>query len=211
MNVAEAPPKESTATKVFSTITKLLPTLGGWTSVNKAHTFAGLVLGYRPEVCVELGVWMGRGSLAIALALKEVGRGMLYSIDAWDPKASVEGQTHPKDIEHWGTSDHEGPYQTFLSNIAKYELGGFVTVMRTRTEHAGVPPNIGFLIIDANHGDAAITDVRRFAPMVRKGGFTYMDDIDWSTGSVRRAEAQLKSMGFVELYPIENGKMFQRQ
>ena len=108
MNVIEKPPVQSTATKVFSTISKLIPTLGGWTSVPKGHAYAAIVLGYRPEVCVEIGVWEGRGSLAIALALKEVGRGMLYAIDAWSPQASVEGQVHPGDIEHWGKSDHEG-------------------------------------------------------------------------------------------------------
>src|SRR6266704_265684 len=107
MNVIEAAAKQSSATKVFSTISRLLPTLGGWTSISKGHTFAALVLGYRPEVCVEIGVWEGRGSLSIALALQEIGRGMLYSIDAWDAKVSVEGQTHPGDIAHWGKSDHE--------------------------------------------------------------------------------------------------------
>jgi hypothetical protein len=210
MNVIESAPKQSTATKVFSTIKSLIPTLGGWTSVPKAHTYAALVLGYRPEVCVEIGVWEGRGSLAIALALQEVGRGMLYSIDAWDPKASIEGQTHPGDIEHWGKSDHEGPYQSFLTNISKHNLGNFVTVMRLKSEHAGVPANIGFLVIDGNHGDTSIIDVKRFAPAVKKGGFVYMDDLDWSTGSVRRAESKLKEMGFVEQYRIENGAMYQR-
>lgn len=196
--------------ETLNQITTMIPSIGGWTSVIKAHYFAAVVLAFRPEVCVEIGVWEGRGSLAVALALKEVGRGVLHSIDPWSPDASIEGQANQADVDHWKSADHEKAYQTFLSSVAKYHVDNIVKVYRKRSDQVEPPADIGFLMVDGNHGDAAITDVKRFAPNVRKSGICYLDDLDWSTGSVRRAEAQLKSMGFVDMYRIETGAMYQR-
>lgn len=183
--------------------------IGGWTSVAKAQTFAALILSYRPMVSVELGCWMGRGAISLALAHKEIGRGMCYAIDAWSPVASAEGQD---DInrKHWAESDHEIAYKTMQDYVARLAVQNTIKVIRAKTNEAPMPEGIGFLIIDANHGDEAIGDVKRWVPKVLTGGFVYMDDLDWSGGAVRRAEAQLKSMGFRELYPIETGALYQR-
>lgn len=189
----------------------MVPTLGGWTSVAKAQTFAALILSYRPSVSVELGCWYGRGALSLALAHKEIGRGMCYAVDAWSPVASSEGQTNELDRSHWANSDHEIAYTTMLEHVSKLAVQNTIKVIRAKTSEAPVPEGIGFLIIDANHGEEASHDVKRWAPKVLAGGFCYMDDLDWSGGAVRRAEAQLKSMGFRELYPIETGALYQRQ
>lgn len=210
MNLTDSPMKPSTAVDLFNRIERTIKDLGGWTSIAKAHTFAAAILTLRPEVTVEIGVWCGRGSLAIALALKEVGRGIHYAIDPWSAAASVEGQTHPADVDHWGKADHEAAYNQFLFALTENGLNQIVKVVRSRSEQATVPGNIGLLVVDGNHGDAAITDVKRFAPNVKRGGLVFLDDLDWSTGSVRRAEAQLKAMGFLEMYRIENGAFFQR-
>lgn len=195
---------------VFQQIEKLVPTLGGWTTVPKAHTFAGLVLGYRPNITVELGVWYGRGALSLALAHKELGRGMVYAIDAWTPEASVEGQVQEADRTHWAHANHEEAYQSVLKNMHLLGVQNCMTVIRKKTRDVEPMDGIGFLIVDANHGDEAISDVKQWAPHVLSGGFCYLDDLDWAGGAVRRAEAQLKSMGFRELYQIETGAMYQR-
>jgi hypothetical protein len=197
--------------KLFDQIETLVPSLGGWTSVPKAQTFSGLILAYRPMISVELGVWEGRGALSLALAHKEIGRGMVYAIDAWSPEASVQGQIQEADRKHWAAANHEAAYQIVMNKAKALEVQHCLTVIRKRSEDVDPPEGIGFLIVDGNHGETAIADVKRFAPKVLIGGFCYLDDLDWAGGAVRRAEAQLKSMGFRELYTIETGAMYQRQ
>jgi len=196
--------------KLFEQISTLVPSLGGWTSVPKAQTFAGLILSYRPMISVELGVWMGRGALSLALAHKDIGKGMVYAIDAWSPEASVEGQINEADRKHWGSANHEAAYQSVLKNVQVLGVQNCTTVIRKRTRDVEPPDGIGFLIIDANHGNEAVDDVKKWAPRVLSGGFVYCDDLEWAGGGVLRAVAHLRSMGFRELYPIETGMMFQR-
>lgn len=195
---------------LFTQIGNLVPTLGGWTSVIKAQTFAALILSYKPAISVELGAWYGRGALSLALAHKEIGKGSVIAVDAWSANASIEGQVNEADRKHWGAADHEIAYQTFLSNIQKLGLQDRITVQRCQTKDAQIPDGVGFLIVDANHGPEAISDVNKFAPKVLTGGFVYLDDLDWAGFFVRKAEAQLRAMGFRELYPIETGALYQR-
>lgn len=196
--------------KLFSEIEKLVPTLGGWTTVPKAQTYAAIILALRPDVSVEIGVWWGRGALSMGLAHKEVGKGVVYAIDPWSPQASIEGQVQKADVDHWQSADHEAPYKEFLNRINLLGLGECMRVLRQRSDQTTPPENIGFLVIDGNHGPAAIEDVKRFAPKVRVGGIAYMDDLNWSGGAVLKAFEDIKKMGFVELYKFETGAFLQR-
>jgi predicted O-methyltransferase YrrM len=197
--------------KLFDDIAKLVPTLEGWTSVAKAQTFAALILGYRPSVTVELGVWWGRGSLSMALAHREIGKGMVYAIDPWSAEASIEGQLNKLDREHWNNQPaHENAFKVFTDQIQKLGVQNCIKPIRARSSEAPIPEGIGLLLVDGNHGDEAVADVKRWAPKVVTGGFVYLDDLDWTGGAVRRAEAHLKSIGFKELYNIETGAFYQR-
>jgi hypothetical protein len=197
--------------KLFDYIEKTIPILGGWASVIKAQTFAALVLSYRPIVSVELGAWCGRGALSLALAHKEIGRGMCYAIDAWSAEESVKGQINELDRKHWSDQRmHDEAYLAVLDQVSKLSVQNCIKVIRGKSSEVAVPEGIGFLIVDGNHGPEAIADVKRWAPKILTGGFVYLDDLDWSGGNVRLAEAQLKSMGFRDLYPIETGAMYQR-
>jgi hypothetical protein len=182
----------------------------GWCSVPKAHTLAAAVLALRPDVSVEIGIWGGRSFIPIAMAHKEIGRGVAIGIDPWSPQASVEGQVQEADRLHWSTADHEVVYQDFMSHINRLGLGGCVRILRSKSDDVQVPEGIGLLSIDGNHAEAAIRDVHRFAPKVRVGGVVYMDDLDWSTGCVRKAFNDILKMGFHELYKMETGAFLQR-
>ena len=197
-------------TELFERIRAIIPTIGGWTSVEKANTFAALILGIRPEVTCEVGVWCGRGSLSMGMAHKEIGRGVVWSIDAWSATASAEGQQHEADKNHWLAANHEAAYQQFIYNVQALNLQHCVKVIRERSANATPPEKISLLILDGNHGPEAVKDVQRYAPKVRMGGFVYMDDLNWTGGNVLKAANTLKTMGFTELYPLETGMMYQR-
>lgn len=202
---------------IFETIDRAIGIMGspsslaGWTSNPKAHTYAALILGLRPLISVEVGVWCGRGAISMALAHKEVGRGKAYAVDAWSAAASVEGQLHPADQKHWSNqAEHNAAKAMFLAKINELELGNCIEVVHSRSLDFTPPKNIGLISIDGNHGEVVISDVAHYAPCVRPGGIVHIDDLDWTGGAVRKASENLKRMGFQELYTFETGAFFQR-
>jgi predicted O-methyltransferase YrrM len=195
---------------LFKTIAHEIAPMQGWTSIPKAQTLAAIIVALKPEISMEIGVWHGRGSIAMALAHREIGKGHVWSIDAWAAEASVEGQVHEADKKHWAQANHEEAYQAFQGKIASNGLQNIVKVFRQRSSLVEPPEGIGLLVIDGNHGPESEKDVVRFASKVKTGGFVYMDDLGWSGGFTAKAAVTLRSMGFSELYALETGAMFQR-
>lgn len=196
---------------LFQKIQEVVPTLGGWTTVPKAHTLASIIIALRPEVSCELGVWFGRGALSMALAHKEIGKGIVWAIDAWSAQASIQGQVNEKDRTHWNNQpEHDKAYETFTRQVIVLSVQNCVNIVRSKSQDVAPPKNIGLLVIDGNHGETVLSDVDRYAPCVKTGGIVYADDLDWSGGAVRRGVEKLKRMGFNSLYRFETGEFFQR-
>jgi predicted O-methyltransferase YrrM len=196
--------------KVFAQIEEIVPTLNGWCSVEKATALAAAVFALRPRVCVEIGVLAGRSLIPVALALRELGCGCVIGIDPWDAHASIQGQTG-KDLDFWKQqSIHDSTYVELQSRISNLGLGSVTRIVRLTSDGAQVPPTIDLLHLDGNHSDQAVKDVQRFGPAVRVGGLLFADDLNWTGGGVLRAVAKLKTMGFIELYRLDTGAMFQR-
>lgn len=197
---------------LFDRITQELngPVKHGWCSIAKAHTLAAAVLALRPDLSLEVGVWGGRSFIPIALAHKEIGKGVVIGIDPWSPQASVEGQVHEADRKHWGAADHESVYVDFMSHIARLELGNCVRILRSKSDDVPPPDGIGLLHSDGNHGPQAIKDVERFAPKVKAGGLAFLDDLGWSGDYVLESSKRLLKLGFAELFKMDTGGMYQR-
>jgi len=53
-------------------------------------------------------------------------------------------------------------------------------------------------------------DAERFGPRVRTGGFACLDDLNWPGGGVVAASQRLNHLGFVKLYDLGSGAMFQK-
>lgn len=184
----------------------------GWCTEAKAHALATSILGLRPEIVVEIGVWSGRSLIPMAMALKEVGSGRIIGIDPWSKEASIEGQ---KDVhlQWWNEVDHEKIYQVFYLQVQLQSLNEFVEIMRKRSDDVteldmariGV---IDLLHIDGNHSEQAVRDVNKFASKVRNGGLCFMDDVNWH--GVGNAVEALQNLGFIRLYNMDTGAMFQR-
>lgn len=197
-------------TKLFEEISILLPKLHGWCTVEKAQQLAATVIALRPLVTVEIGVWGGKSFIPMAMAHREIGRGNAWAIDPWSPAASAIDMAGP-DAEWWGkVADHDLVYADFLNRLNEVHAANCVVIRRMKSDDAEIPHTIDLLHIDGNHGDQALKDAQRYAVKVRVGGMCCLDDLDWSGGAVRRAEAFLKSIGFIELYRIGTGAMYQR-
>lgn len=201
-------------------IADCLPDGGDWCTLEKAQTMASLVVGLRPRVVCEIGVWMGGSLIPTALAVRAVqcleheGRTgtkqrKVVAIDPWSVVDSCAGQA-PEDQAWWSGVDHEVAYQAFVARVAKHGLESLCEVVRARSDDAPIPPIVDLLHVDGNHADQAVKDVGRFARVVPVGGVLVLDDVRWSGGHVARAHELARSLGFVDLYPMDTGVVMQR-
>lgn len=199
-------------TSIFQQIETIKsPPYHGWCSIAKGQTLAALVLALRPKVCVEIGVWGGMSLFPMALAIKELGTGIVWGIDPWAASASVVGQVHAADQDFWGKqAPHDLVYADFMKRLDEFGIQNCVRVIRSKSDDVEPPSEIGLLHIDGNHSDQAVKDVTRFAPNCPTGAICVMDDIGWSGGGVERAVAKLQSMGWRRLYSLEAGAVYQR-
>lgn len=198
-------------TDLFDTISRLVPTLHGWTIPERAAMHAASVLALQPAVTVEIGIFGGRTLLPMALAHKQIGKGVVIGIDPWTPLASVQGQeVDPRHLEYWATCDHEKVMKDFLRHLDLLGVNKYVQVLRKRSDDVEPPAVIDLLHVDGNHGEQALRDAQRFTPKVRVGGLCFVDDPDWPGGGVRKAIQFMESIGFKELFRIDSGIQFQR-
>lgn len=174
----------------------------GWCSLVKAQTLASLVIGTRPDIIVEIGVWSGKSLLPMALACKEVGHGMVIGIDPYEAAASAEGQSQAN-AEWWSNAQaHQEMHDFFMAEVNRLGLQNVVRLIRHRSGVVEPPANIGLLHSDGNHGRQAVSDVKRFSPAVRLGGFVVLDDLHWDGGAVSDAADWLIFNGFHELFRV---------
>ena len=206
-----------TITELMMKIEDTVPKLEGWCDVFKAQHLAALVIGLRPAVTVEVGVFGGRSLCPISMAHSFIEYGYALGIDPWASSSSLDGMDGANK-EWWGKIDHEAIYAGFMSASARLRADGFMKVIRQDSDTAAfggsvltpdavaIPKVIDLLHIDGNHGPQAIKDVDNYATRLRAGGILVMDDCDWAAPAVTRINA----LGFRHLYALGTGAVFQK-
>jgi predicted O-methyltransferase YrrM len=200
-------------TDLFFRIDELLPTLPGWCEPEKARRLAATVLALQPTVTVEIGVFGGKSLIPLALAHQHLGHGKVIGIDPWENAAAVEGYDGAN-AEWWKTVNLGAIFSGFRATLSELQLESWVEIHQRRSDDVEPPAVIDLLHVDGQHTDQAARDVKRFAARVRPGGICFMDDVDWSNPehgtTVQSAVGELKKLGFVELYRVGTGAVFQR-
>lgn len=199
----------TTVRELLDEIARALPDGGDWCSLEKAETLASIVVGLRPSLIVEIGVWMGGSLIPMMLAQKHAGRGFACAIDPWSPDASVAGETE-KNAAWWTSVDHEAALACFRARLDKHALAERCRIFRNRSDDVEPFVGIDLLHVDGNHREQAFRDVDRFAPGINIGGILVLDDVGWDGGHVQRAYARAVELGFAELYPLGTGVVMQR-
>lgn len=194
---------------IYRHIAEIVPQLQGWCSVEKAQALAAAIITLRPKTTVEIGVFGGRSLIPMAMTHEFISQGIVIGIDPWDPDESARGQ-NGANARWWSKLDHKAIYDGFVKQLDALHLHHVVAIHRRKSDDATPPDVIDLLHIDGNHSDQAVRDVERFASHVRIGGLCFADDIAWEGGGVQRAVQKLHEIGFVQLYPLETGAMFQR-
>lgn len=177
----------------------------GWCSVEKMEAMVGIVFATRPLVSLEIGVWAGKSLIPVAMAHKKVKCGKAIAVDPWKASESVIGQISEADSKWWNNQPmHDQIHKAFLEKAKEFDVLNWIDVKRMPSDRYTPTEKIGLLMIDGNHGQQAIHDVKRYSPSVLVGGFVVMDDLKWTGGAVSEAAGLLEKTGFEELYRVEN-------
>ncbi len=170
----------------------VIESLPGWCSFEKSKVMAEAVAEIKPFVCVEIGVFGGRSLMAMAMALKKLGSGVVYGIDPWENNQAEYG-LEGEELNWWHGQNLTDIYKTCCETITQLELWPHVRILCAPSQKiSNIFSVIDLLHIDGNHcQDSALRDVTNYLPYVRSGGLVFMDDVDWP--SVQLAVCAIKS------------------
>ncbi len=197
---------------LFKQLEAVIPPLPGWATVEKSQTLAMLVVALRPDVSLEVGLFGGRSFFGLALAHKAIGHGVAYGIDPWETGAATEGYTGGNK-EYWSDMKMDTIHGDFILNLKSLKLEAVTKILRQKSDDVVPPKNIGLAHVDGQHTEQAVRDVQRFAPNVKRGGIVVLDDLSWANDGdkpVLRAVDELKKLGFVDLYAVDDWAVFKR-
>jgi len=141
---------------------------------------AELVLETKPDTIVEIGCFGARSTIAMALALRENGKGKIYTIDPWKKEAALEGENQANQ-EWWQKVDLHDIHKKAMESIWRNGLDEYVIPIRTYSHFIGsIFESIQIAVIDGNHSEvASCRDVEKYLPLVCIGGSVWFDDSNW--------------------------------
>lgn len=161
-----------------------LPHLEGWTTPERACEMASCILETKAQVCVDIGVFGARSTVAMGFAARELTSGHVYGIDNWNPGSAKDNDDNKEGVEWWEKqSNLETIHQLAMRSIWDHRLEPWVTIIRAKSEHVHqLFPVIDFLNIDGGHSEiTSCRDVNLYLPKMRSGSYVFMDDTAWPT------------------------------
>lgn len=181
---------------VAAIIERELPQIPGWCTTEKGVRMSEIVHG--ASLCVELGVFGGRGLVSMALSLADQGFGRVDGIDPFTPSASLEGTNDPANDEYWAKLDYAAIARDAQITLYRLKLVDCAQLIRMRSgEVVGFYEDgtIDVLHQDANHSEeTSCEEVVLWSPKIRPGGHWIFDDADWPT--TQKAQRDLEALGF---------------
>lgn len=186
------------------------PTLHGWCTLEKGKRMAQLASGAR--LCVELGVFGGRGLISLAATLKDQGYGEAHGVDPFTAAAALEGTNAPANNEWWSQLNLDEIARSAQVAIDVLGLSDVARIIRSRSQDVVdryEDESVDVLHQDSNHSEeVSCSEVELWTPKVRSGGYWIFDDTDWS--STARAQAALLTHGFAELEDHGSWKVYRK-
>jgi hypothetical protein len=215
-SLAIAPPPLAVPAEVSRTLRErieaAIPSLHGWTSIDKGVRLAELVFAAGAALSVELGVFGGRGTISLAIGHGALGHGFVSAVDPWDRAASLEGANDAENDAWWRALDHEAIFLSFRQALVDVGVESLCRVIRTRSDVAVREfddASVGVLHQDSNHSElVSCHEVELWSAKLRSGGLWVADDTDWTT--TRAAQARLAAKGFVLIEDHTSWKVFRK-
>jgi predicted O-methyltransferase YrrM len=159
-------------------IVDLAATVAGWRLAEESMELAAIAYGLAPgATIVEVGAYMGRGTVVLAGARRLQGDGVVHSIDPFDCSGDAFSSPHYENIlRACGASSLE---EVFRGNLARFALENIVTVHKGQSREiasAWTDP-IDLLLLDADHSPAGAREAfESWVPFVRSGGTVAIDN-----------------------------------
>jgi hypothetical protein len=162
----------------------------GWCTPAKAKRMARIVYeagNERPPTCVELGVFGGRGVVAMGLPIKHClrGQGVVHGLDPYTASAALEGTNAKENDDWWSKLDYQAVLAHARGKIKEFGLDDIVKLVIKRSQDAVdeyADASIDVLHQDSNHSaEISCAEVAMWMPKVRAGAFWIFDDVNWAT------------------------------
>lgn len=194
-------------------LSSVVSPMEGWCTPEKAAAMVDLILRTRPRLCVEIGVFGGRSLVPQALALRELGHGLVIGIDPWKLSDALEGGIGPENENWWrnNVNLHE-VHRKCMEEIWRYGLDDWCCILRCRAE-ATLPlfpdGSIDILHQDSNHSEVvSLRQARQWEPKIGPGGYWILDDTDWETQSA--VVSLIPRLGFLKIGGTGSYHVYQR-
>jgi hypothetical protein len=152
---------------------------GSWCSDQKAKLLLEVTVLTKPRVCVEVGTFTGSCTLPMLAAVRHLGEGRAYAIDAWSAEEAIRGLP-PEDVNAvwWSGLDMEAIKTQFTGMLQKWSLEPFCELIHAPSQEAAAAlPAIDFLHLDGNFSEeGALLDSELYLPKVTPGGCTLLSN-----------------------------------
>ena len=192
-------------------IERELPRLPGWCTPEKGVRMAELARG--ASLCVELGVFGGRGIAAISAALREQGFGEAHGIDPYTVDAALEGTNSPENDRWWSRLDLAEIGRAACISIEQLGLTAWAKIFWERSQDVVgryADSSIDLLHADSNHSEeVTCAEVALWSPKIRQGGIWIADDVNWET--TKKAQQLLLECGFDRTEDHETWAVFRKR
>lgn len=184
----EMPADPMTEALLIRVLRGILPGLAGWMDEIEAIAIIDEVMTRKPEVCVEIGVFQGKGLFTMAAAMRQVGAGKAFGIDAWDCSVAQDGTPDGPNRDWWGGVDLQHFYLTTLEKRGQLKLDDWCEVVRSRSTDPAtlakfVDGSVGLIRLDGNHNvEPYLQDVTAWLPKLAPGCAVFFNDVGWCDG-----------------------------
>lgn len=167
--------------------------IGGWLRDTEAKFLYNTARNSQWGVVVEIGSWLGKSTVYLAMGSKAGNRSKVYAIDP-----------HRGGIEHERIAQNYSTFEKFLENIKKAGVEDIVIPLRKTSQEVAQnwSAPIKFLWIDGDHSyEGAKADFELYFPFVVEGGVIAFHDS--TQGYVQRVVQevfrlkQIKKIGLV--------------
>lgn len=159
------------------------PQMQGWCDQKKGCLMGDLIIQNGHTYIVDVGVFEGKSTLAMAKACQIQGKGLVHGVDSWSMPDCVEDEGK-ENAEWWSNLKLEDHYQSFLRHLERSGVSETLKICRmsSRSAAATFPDGLDMIHIDGNHSEwSSTSDVCMWLPKVKIGGHIVMDDCDWPT------------------------------
>lgn len=159
-----------------------IPHMDGWCTPERGVEMATHIIETNAQVCVDIGVYAGRSTIAMGFAARQLNTSIVYGIDSWKVDSAIEGDNVEENAKWWKERSRlEEMHWQAMHLIWSHRLDQWITIIRNGSQYVHrLFSVIDCLNIDGNHTEiASCRDVELYVPKVRSGGYVFFDDSDW--------------------------------